>query len=84
MKLADEGLGMTLLPYLHAMNLNENNQSKIVSFTDPKPAREVSLIFPKSALKIHIIDAIRNTISGVVKGAVAFQNVQIVSPIYKK
>ena len=84
MKLADEGLGITLLPYLHAQNLSEKDHQKIVNFQDPKPAREVSLIFPKIALKIHIIDAIRNTISGVVKGAIAFQNVQIVSPIYKK
>jgi LysR family hydrogen peroxide-inducible transcriptional activator len=83
-KLADEGLGITLLPYLHAMELKEKDQQKIVAFKDPKPAREVSLVFPKTALKNHIIEALTNTISGVIKGAIAFQNVQIVSPIYKK
>jgi len=83
-KLADEGLGTTLLPYLHTLNLNDNDKLKLRQFKEPKPAREVSLIYPKSELKIHIIDALRNTISGVVKGAIAFQNVQIISPISKK
>ena len=79
-KLADEGLGITLLPYLHTLDLNEKDRLKLRQFKEPKPAREVSLIYPKSELKIHIIDALRNTISGVVKGAIAFQNVQIISP----
>jgi LysR family hydrogen peroxide-inducible transcriptional activator len=83
-KLADEGLGTTLLPYLHTLDLNEKDKLKLRQFKEPKPAREVSLIYPKSELKIHIIDALRNTISGVVKGAIAFQNVQIISPISKK
>jgi LysR family hydrogen peroxide-inducible transcriptional activator len=83
-KLADEGLGTTLLPYLHTLNLNEKDKLKLRHFKEPKPAREVSLIYPKSELKIHIIDALRNTISGVVKGAIAFQNVQIISPIANK
>jgi LysR family hydrogen peroxide-inducible transcriptional activator len=83
-KLADEGLGTTLLPYLHTLDLKEKDKSKLRHFKEPKPAREVSLIYPKNELKIHIIDALKNTISGVVKGAIAFQNVQIISPIQKK
>ncbi|TBX67556.1 LysR family transcriptional regulator [Flavobacterium silvisoli] len=83
-KLADEGLGITLLPYLHTMNLSEKDQQKLRHFAEPKPAREVSLIYPKNELKIHIIDALRNTISGIIKGAITFQNVQIISPLQKK
>ena len=83
-KLADEGLGTTLLPYLHTLDLKEKDKSKLRAFKDPKPAREVSLIYPKSELKIHIIDALRSTIAGVVKGAIAFYNVQIISPLSKK
>ena len=83
-KLADEGLGTTLLPYLHTLNLSEKDQTKLKHFVEPKPAREVSLIFPKNELKIHIIDALRTTISGVIKGAITFQNVQIISPLQKK
>lgn len=83
-KLADEGLGTTLLPYLHTLDLNEKDKKKLHHFVEPKPAREVSLIFPKTELKIQIIDALRTTIAGVVKGAIVFQNVQIVSPLNKK
>ena len=83
-KLADEGLGTTLLPYLHTLDLKESDKLKLRHFKEPKPAREVSLIFPKSELKIQIIDALRSTIAGVIKGAIVFQNVQIISPIQKK
>jgi len=83
-KLADEGLGFTLLPYLHTLDLKEKDKLKLRHFKEPRPAREVSLIFPKKELKLHIIDALRSTISGVVKGAIAFHNVQIISPLQKK
>lgn len=83
-KLADEGLGTTLLPYLHTLDLNEKDKSKLHHFKDPKPSREVSLVFPKTELKIHIIDALRTTIAGVVKGAIVFQNVEIISPLAKQ
>ncbi len=77
-KLADEGLGITLLPYLHTLDLKD--QTKLRQFKDPKPSREVSLIYPKTELKIQIIDALRQTISGVIRGAIAFQNLEIISP----
>jgi len=82
--LANEGLGVTLLPYLHTLNLSEKDKKNIIEFADPKPSREVSLIFPKSELKIHIVDALRQTISGVVKGAIAFQDIAIISPKLNK
>lgn len=83
-KLADEGLGTTLLPYLHTLDLKDKDKLKLRHFKEPKPAREVSLIFPKSELKIQIIEALRSTIAGVIKGAIVFQNVQIISSIHKK
>ena len=83
-KLADEGLGITLLPYLHTLDLKDKDKLKLRHFAAPKPAREVSIIYPKNELKIQIIDALRNTISGVVRGAIAFQNVEIISPLNKK
>ncbi|MEB3379065.1 LysR substrate-binding domain-containing protein [Flavobacterium psychrophilum] len=83
-KLADEGLGITLLPYLHTLDLKEKDKLKLKHFVEPKPAREISLLFPKNELKIHIIDALRNVISGVLRGAITFQNVEIISPIQKK
>ncbi|MEN8815564.1 MAG: LysR substrate-binding domain-containing protein [Nonlabens sp.] len=83
-KLADEGLGMTLLPYLNTMDLSERKKENLRFFEDPSPAREVSLIYHKSELKMQIIDALQNVIAGVIKGAIAFQNVQIISPVAGK
>lgn len=83
-RLCDEGIGMTLLPYLHTLHLNERKKRKLRSFKDPKPAREISLIYPKTQLKVHIINALRDTILGVVRGAIAFENVEIISPVAKK
>lgn len=83
-KLADEGLGMTLLPYLHTLDMKQPEKDNVRMFKEPSPAREVSLIYNKSELKMQIIEALRSTIAGVIKGAIAFQNVQIVSPLPKK
>jgi LysR family hydrogen peroxide-inducible transcriptional activator len=60
------------------------HKEKLRQFKEPKPSREVSLIYSKKELKLHIIDALRSTISGVVKGAITFQNVEITSPLHKK
>jgi LysR family transcriptional regulator, hydrogen peroxide-inducible genes activator len=83
-RLADEGLGITLLPYLHTLDLKEKDKAKLKHFKEPKPAREVSLIYPKTELKIQIIEALRATIAGVIKGAIVFQNIEIISPLQKK
>ncbi len=82
-RLVDEGLGVTLLPYLHTLELNEKSKAKLRQFANPKPAREVSLVYPKNELKIHIIEALRTTISGVIRGAIAFHDVEIISPNLK-
>jgi LysR family hydrogen peroxide-inducible transcriptional activator len=79
-RLSHEGLGMTLLPYLNTLELSEKQQENLRNFSNPKPAREISLIYHKSELKLQIINALFNTISGVIKGAIAFQDVDIVSP----
>ncbi len=82
-KLANEGLGMTLLPYLHAQDVREQDRKHFKNFQSPSPAREVSLIYHKSELKMQIIEALRSTIAGIIKGAIAFQDVQIISPLSK-
>ncbi len=80
-KLSHEGLGMTLLPYLHTLDLNKDQQRHLRYFNDPSPAREVSIIYPKSELKLQIIDALYKVISGIVRGAIQFQDVKIISPL---
>ena len=82
--LANEGLGMTLLPYLNTMGLDEGKKKNLKFFQNPSPAREVSLIYHKNELKIQITEALRDVISAVVRGAIAFQDVKIISPLSKK
>lgn len=81
--LSDEGMGMTLLPYLNTLHLDESKRKNLKSFKSPPPAREISLIYHKSELKIQITDALRDVISSIVRGAIAFQDVNIISPLSK-
>lgn len=82
-KLSDEGLGMTLLPYLHTLDILPKQAKNLKYFKEPSPAREVSLIYSKSELKMQIINALHDIISGVIRGAIAFQDVKIISPTKK-
>lgn len=80
MRLSDEGLGMTLLPYLHSLDLPEKKSANIVQFSKPHPAREISIIHHKNHLKIQLVEALQKLILAVVKGAIQFQDVKIISP----
>ena len=82
-KLSNEGLGMTLLPYLNTLDLKEKEKENLRHFNEPSPAREVSLIYNKSELKMQIVEALQDVISGIIRGAIAFQNVEIISPLPK-
>lgn len=78
--LANQGLGMTLLPYLHTLDLNAKQKEQLKNFPEPAPAREISIIHSKSQLKLPVIEALRNTITGVVRGAIKFDNFKIIEP----
>ncbi|PIB28310.1 transcriptional regulator [Maribacter sp. 4U21] len=81
--LSNEGLGMTLLPFLNTLELDTTKKQNLKFFKEPSPAREVSLIYHKSELKIQITEALRDVISGVIRGAIKFQDVKIISPLNK-
>ena len=79
--LANEGLGITIIPYLNSKNINLKEKGKIKKFKNPPPGREVSLIFHKSELKLQIIDAIKKVIDLNVRGKIKFDDIQIIGPI---
>ncbi|WP_139958038.1 hydrogen peroxide-inducible genes activator [Flavicella sediminum] len=83
-KLSKEGMGMTLLPYLQTLDVHESDKKYLREFEKPVPAREVSLLYHKSQLKMQLIEALKSTIDGIVRGAISFNDVNIISPIYKK
>ncbi len=83
-KLSKDGLGMTLLPYLQTEDLCPSDKKYLRNFKKPEPAREVSLIHSKDIFKKNITDALYKTIKGIVKGAIEFYDVKIISPLPAK
>ena len=83
LKLSKEGMGMTLLPYLHTLDLKEGDKKYLKQFENPAPAREVSLVYHKSQLKMQLIEALKSTIDGVIRGIISFSDVKIISPLKK-
>ena len=83
-KLSKEGLGMTLLPFLQTLDLSENDKKHLREFEKPVPAREVSLIYHKSQLKMQLIETLKSTIDSVIRGVIAFSDVKIISPLHYK
>jgi len=71
---------MTLLPYLHSKQLLKCDEVNLKHFNNPKPAREVSLLYHKSELKVQITNALKGVIDSVVRGAIAFHDVNIINP----
>jgi LysR family hydrogen peroxide-inducible transcriptional activator len=83
-KLSNEGLGMTLLPYLHTLDIPQDQRNNLKYFNEPSPAREVSILYKKSELRMQIINALFDVISGVIRGAIAFQDIKVISPLKKQ
>ena len=75
---------MTLIPYLHTLELPDQDKKYLKEFSNSVPAREVSIIYHKSQLKMQLIEALKNTIDGVIRGAISFHDVKIISPLNKK
>ena len=75
---------MTLIPYLHTLELPDQDKIYLKEFSNSVPAREVSLIYHKSQLKMQLIEALKNTIDSVIRGAISFHDVKIISPLNKK
>ena len=80
-KLSDEGFGMTLLPYLNTLEISPKQVDHLRYFNEPSPAREVSLLYKKSELKMQIINELYDVITGVIRGAIAFQDIKVISPL---
>ncbi len=62
-KLSKQGFGMTLIPYLKAIELkNIEPEGTIKPFSKPQPTREISIIHHRTHLKISIIEALAKCI----------------------
>lgn len=79
--LSNNGPWMTIIPYLHSNNLSQKNLENIIPFEDPSPAREISMIYSKSQLKLPVINALMTTISSVIRGQIKYNDIKIMSPV---
>ena len=55
-KLVDKHGGITLLPELATLDMNEAELNLLHYFTDPKPVREVSLVYHRNFLKLKLTE----------------------------
>ena len=78
--LANDGMGMTLLPYLQTKSLSEKNKKNLKSFESPEPAREISIIYSKNQLKVPVIESLITIIESIMRGAIKFQNIRLITP----
>jgi len=68
-KLSKEGYGITILPLLHANELNEEDKKCIRYFeADKIPTREVSLISSEFQIREHFKTEFHNLIQGIIRG----------------
>ena len=79
--LSNNGPWMTIIPYLHSNNLSAKNIENIIPFEEPSPAREISMIYSKSQLKLPVINALMTTISSVIRGQIKYNDIKIMSPV---
>jgi len=78
--LSNNGPWMTILPYLHSKLLSDSSKKNLIKFNDPAPAREISIIYSKTQLKLPIINALKSTISKVIRGQIEYNDVKVMSP----
>lgn len=79
-KLSKKGFGMTLIPYLHALDIAEVDQKFVKSIADPKPTREISIVHTRAELKIKVIEELHKIILDSIPEKLAENSEDIVSP----
>ena len=80
-QLSDQDFGVVILPYLYSKNLSEEKIKNIKYFEKPKPAREISIIYPKNKLKSPIINVLSNFIEKISRANIKSNEVKIISPV---
>ncbi|GAB5557245.1 MAG: LysR substrate-binding domain-containing protein [Schleiferiaceae bacterium] len=80
-KLADNGFGMTLIPYLAALDLEGEHRGHVKPIADPKPTREISLVYSRTQLKINLIETLANIIQSSIPEKLLEKSKDIVSPV---
>lgn len=83
-KLANQGFGMTLLPYLTALDLNDIDRKNVKPIEHPQPMRQISIVHSKAQLKTRIIDILATEIKNLIpKKLLENDDNALISPLNK-
>ncbi len=80
-RLSKKGFGMTLIPYLHALDLAKEDQKFVKPVADPKPSREVSIVYTRAELKIKVIEELMKIIQNSIPEKLLDDRDEVVSPL---
>lgn len=80
-RLSKKGFGMTLIPYLHALDLAPEDQKMVKPIAEPQPTREISLVYSRAELKIKIIDALAEMIKENIPSKLLKETSKVLSPV---
>src|SRR5690554_2005592 len=81
-RLANQGFGMTLIPYLTALDLNETDRVNIKPIEHPQPTREISLVYSRAQLKMSIIEILEKEIKNLIpKKLLEKADMALISPL---
>jgi len=79
-KLAQLGYGMTLLPYLTAIDLPKDLRASVKPIAEPTPSREISLIYSQNHVKSAVVDKLGPLIRKCVPERLLFEKNAVVKP----
>ncbi|MCC5916368.1 MAG: LysR family transcriptional regulator [Cryomorphaceae bacterium] len=79
-RLVKQGHGMTLIPYLMALDLDEKERKWVRPVAEPRPVREIGLLYAKTQLKVHFIKALAKIIRSNVPEKMLTKDGKVLSP----
>lgn len=79
-RLAHRGMGMTLLPYLTAIDLPEKYRPHVRPIAEPTPSREISMIYTRTQLKMEWLEAMAEVIEEHMPKKVLEKPEQLITP----
>jgi len=80
-KLAQLGYGMTLLPYLTAIDLPQELRTFVKPIAEPTPTREISIVYSTAHTKSAVIEKLEPLLRKSVPERLLFEKNTVVNPI---
>ncbi|MFN3952349.1 MAG: LysR family transcriptional regulator [Thermaurantimonas sp.] len=79
-RLVDEGMGNTLIPYLMALEIKGESQKNIKLIAEPRPVREISLIFSRNQLKSKMLQKLEEIVKASVPAKLLQKSGNVIPP----